>query len=267
MKKILIACFILGISSCKTNPFTGKNTLNFRSNNEIFPMAFSEYNKFLNENKVIKNTKEAQMIQRVGQRIAKAAEKYLTQKGYAGYLNDYRWEFNLVENKEQNAWCMPGGKIVFYSGILPIAQNERGVAVIMGHEIAHALADHGAQRMSASDVQNFGAMLGNLLLKDSKYLDVFNQAYGIGTTVGVMLPFSRSHENEADEIGLQIMAIAGYNPEEGAKVWQRMSQHSKSSGNSLLSTHPTHQERIQNLRLLVPKVKQEAKKFGVTKFE
>lgn len=267
MIRIAFVSLLLALSACKTNPFTGKSTLNFHSNASIFPTSFAQYNQFLGEHKVIKGTAEAEMIKRVGQRIAKAAQLWLDSNGFKGYLDDYRWEYNLVDSKEINAWCMPGGKIVFYTGILPIAKNERGVAVIMGHEIAHALADHGAQRMSAGTLQQLGAMAGNILLKDSQFLNAFNAAYGVGTQVGVMLPFSRSHETEADAIGLQIMAIAGYNPDEGAKLWERMSQASSGGGNPLLSTHPTNESRIQHLKSLSEKVKAEARKYGVTHFE
>lgn len=268
MKRLLLVCLILAVFSCKTNPFTGKSTLNFHSNSSIFPMAFAQYNQFLQENRVITGTPEAEMIKRVGQRISKAAEYWLNRNGHIGYLKDYKWEYNLVDSKEINAWCMPGGKIVFYTGILPVAQNERGIAVIMGHEVAHALADHGAQRMSAGTLQQIGSMAGNLLLSNSKYLDIFNQAYGVGTQVGVMLPFSRNQEHEADEIGLQIMALAGYDPYEGAKLWERMSKASGGgSSNPLLSTHPSNQDRIANLQRLAPKVIEQAKKYGVTRFE
>lgn len=268
MKKIVLIVFLLVISACKTNPFTGKSTLNFMPNSSLFPTSFAQYNQFLGENKVIKGTQDAEMIKRVGQRIAKAAELWLDRNGFKGYLNEYRWEYNLVESKEINAWCMPGGKIVFYTGILPVTQNERGVAVVMGHEVAHALADHGAQRMSAGTLQQLGAIAGNILLQDSKYLNAFNAAYGVGTQVGVMLPFSRSHETEADAIGLQIMAIAGYDPDEGAKLWERMSKASGGgTGNALLSTHPSNESRIAHLKELSPKAKEEAKKFGITRFE
>ena len=151
---------------------------------------------------------------------------------------------------------------------MPIAQNERGVAVIMGHEVAHALADHGAQRMSAATLQQMGAIAGNLLLQDSKYLNQFNMAYGLGTQVGVMLPFSRSHETEADAIGIQIMAIAGYDPSEAPELWKRMSaKKNGASTSSLLSTHPSDESRIKNLTQLVPKARAEAAKFGVTSFK
>ena len=208
------------------------------------------------------------MITRVGQRIASAAERWLNANGYPGYLKDYKWEYNLVQDETVNAWCMPGGKIVFYTGILPITQNETGVAVVMGHEVAHALADHGAQRMSAGTIQQIGAVAGNVAIQDPEKRNMFNQAYGIGSQLGVMLPFSRSHETEADKIGLQIMAIAGYNPDEAAKLWQRMK--AESGGQAppeFLSTHPSNDTRISNLTAWAPAAKQEARKFGVTSFK
>ncbi|MEL7269330.1 MAG: M48 family metallopeptidase [Bacteroidota bacterium] len=269
MKRFLLTVLVfLGVFACKTNPFTGKSTLNFYPNSQIFPMAFAQYDQFLNENKVVKGTKDAQMITRVGQRIASAAERWLNANGHAGYLKDYKWEYNLVNDETVNAWCMPGGKIVFYTGILPICQGETGVAVVMGHEVAHALADHGAQRMSAGMLQQIGAVAGNVAIQDPQKRNTFNQAYGLGSTLGVMLPFSRSHETEADRIGLQIMAIAGYNPDEAANLWRRMK--AKSGGQSppeFMSTHPSNDSRINNLTAWAPGAKQEAAKFGVTSFK
>lgn len=273
MKKIylflLVLVFLTPLTECKTNPFTGKKTFNlYKNNNQIFPMAFAEYDKFLEKNKVISGTKEAETIKRVGKRIAVAAERWLDSNGYPGYLKDYRWEYNLVENDAVNAWCMPGGKIVFYTGILPITQTETGIAVVMGHEVAHALADHGAQRMSASTGQQLLGVVGNVLITDPKSRSAFNIAYGIGSQLGVMLPFSRSHESEADAIGLQIMAIAGYDPYEASNLWKRMK--AKSGGKAppeILSTHPSNDTRIANLTALAPKAVKEAKKFGVTKFK
>ncbi|GMN08226.1 M48 family metallopeptidase [Croceitalea sp. MTPC5] len=222
----------------------------------------------MTENKVVTGTKEAQMITTVGQRIAKAAETWLNANGYPGYLKDYQWEYNLVNDKTVNAWCMPGGKIVFYTGILPICQDETGVAVVMGHEVAHALADHGAQRMSAGTLQQLGAVAGNVAIKDESTRNMFNQAYGVGSSLGVMLPFSRSHETEADRIGIQIMAIAGYNPDEAARLWQRMKANSGGQAPpEFLSTHPSNDTRINNLTAWAPAAKQEAAKFGVTSFK
>ena len=268
-KRIYLAILIfIAVAACKTNPFTGKKTLNFYPNSQIFPMAFAQYDQFLNENKVLDGTNEARMISRVGQRISTAAERWLDANGYPGYLKDYRWEYNLVQDTLVNAWCMPGGKIVFYTGIMPICAGEAGVAVVMGHEVAHALADHGAQRMSAGTLQQLGAIAGNVAINDPQKRNVFNQAYGIGTTVGGMLPFSRSHETEADRIGIQIMAIAGYNPDEAAELWKRMK--ARAGGNAppeFLSTHPSNETRIANLTKWAPLARAEASKFGVTSFD
>jgi len=267
-KIFLILVVFLAVAACKTNPFTGKKVLNFYPNSQIFPMAFAQYNQFLVENKVVKGTSKAKMITRVGQRISSAAERWLTANGYPGYLKDYKWEYNLVNDSLVNAWAMPGGKIVFYTGILPITQTETGVAVVMGHEVAHALADHGAQRMSAGTLQQIGAVAGNVAIKDPQKRNIFNQAYGVGSSVGLMLPFSRSHETEADRIGLQIMAIAGYNPEEAAELWKRMKANAGGKAPpEFLSTHPSNDTRINNLTNWAPLAKEEAAKFGVTTFE
>ncbi len=267
MKRIGIALLLfLAVTACKTNPFTGKKTLNFYPNSNIFPTAFAQYNQFLEENQVVEGSAEAQMIEKVGKRIASASERWLTANGYPGYLKDYRWEYKLVQDETVNAWCMPGGKIVFYTGILPICQGETGVAVVMGHEVAHALADHGAQRMSAGTLQQIGAVAGNIAIEDAEDRELFNQAYGLGTTVGGMLPFSRSHETEADRIGLQIMAIAGYNPDEAAELWKRMKARNSQAPPEFLSTHPSNETRISNLTTWAPQAKAEARKFGVTTF-
>ena len=269
MKKLVltIAIFMV-VAACKVNPFTGKKVLNFYPNSQIFPMAFAQYDEFLTENKVIEDSPEARMITKVGQRISSAAERWLAANGYPGYLNDYKWEYNLVNDETVNAWCMPGGKIVFYTGILPITQTETGIAVVMGHEVAHALADHGAQRMSAGTLQQLGAVAGNIAIQDEQKRNMFNQAYGLGSTVGLMLPFSRSHETEADRIGLQIMAIAGYDPAEAAELWKRMKANSGGQAPpEFLSTHPSNDTRIANLTEWAPLAKQEAMKFGVTTFK
>ena len=264
-----LLALVLFIGSCATNPFTGKQTMALVPNSQIFPMAFQQYDQFLTENKVIKSTPEAQMIKNVGQKIAAASERWLKANGYVDYLKDYKWDYNLVDDPAVNAWCMPGGKIVFYSGILPVAKNEAGIAAVMGHEVAHALANHGQQRMSAAQYQALGAVAGNIALSnDPKNQEAFNNYYGLGTTVGVILPFSRKHESEADKIGLTLMAIAGYDPMAAATLWERMN--ANSSGNEppvFLSTHPSSSTRISSITTWAPEAKAEAKKFGVTTFK
>ncbi|PQB04293.1 M48 family metallopeptidase [Aureitalea marina] len=268
-RQLCLSLTFLLFLSCNTNPFTGKKTLALVPNSQIFPMAFQQYDEFLSQSNVVKGTAEARMVTNVGQKIAAAAERYLTAQGYAGYLKDYAWEYNLVNDETVNAWCMPGGKIVFYTGILPITQGEVGIATVMGHEVAHALANHGQQRMSASQLQALGAVAGNVALSnDPENVEIFNQAYGIGSQVGVMLPFSRSHESEADKIGLYLMAIAGYEPMEAVQLWERMKSNKNGEAPpEFLSTHPSDDTRISNIQGWAPEAKAEARKFGVTQFK
>jgi len=269
MKKyaIMVALVFGGlIFSCATNPLTGKKTLNFVSNSELFPSAFQQYGAFLKENKVIAGTTDAKRVETIGMKIKAAAEKYLASLGQPEYLKDYRWEYKLVDSKEVNAWCIPGGKIVVYSGILPITKDDAGLATVMGHEVAHALANHGAQRMSASQLQAIGAVGVTLATgnQTAEKQQMWQQYYGIGSQVGVMLPFSRSYESEADKIGLTLMAISGYNPEQAVIFWSRMA--ASSGGKAppeFMSTHPSDATRIANLKALIPEAKATAKKFGV----
>ncbi|MBT0608770.1 M48 family metallopeptidase [Aequorivita echinoideorum] len=269
--KLKLATSIFAVAifaiACNTNPFTGKQTLALVPNSQILPMAFQQYEQFLSENKVVTGTSNANMVKSVGQKIAAASERYLNANGYSGYLTDYRWEYNLVDSPEVNAWCMPGGKIVIYTGILPITKDEAGLAAVMGHEVAHALANHGQQRMSATTLQEIGAAGLNVATASSQYGQIFNQAYGVGTNIGVMLPFSRSNETEADKIGLTLMAIAGYDPMAAAELWKRMQAQEQGAPAEFLSTHPSSGTRIQNIQAWAPEAKAEAAKFGVTSFK
>ncbi|WDF57513.1 M48 family metallopeptidase [Flavobacterium sp. KACC 22758] len=269
MKKYLfLGVFGALVMACATNPITGKQNLNFVSNSELFPTSFQQYSTFLSENKVITGTADAKRVELVGSKIKAAAEKYLTYLGQSQYLKDYRWEYKLVDNKEVNAWCLPGGKIVVYSGILPVTQDESGLATVMGHEVSHALANHGAQRMSAAQLQQIGGAVLDAATtnKSAQTREIFSQAYGMGTEVGVMLPFSRSNESEADKIGLTLMAIAGYNPEDAVAFWSRMSAKSGGSGTpEFMSTHPSDATRIANIKALIPEAKAIALKVGTIK--
>ncbi len=255
------------LMSCHTNPYTGKKTIALVPNSQIFPMAFQQYDKFLGENNVINGTSDAQMIERVGRKISKAAERWANAIGHPEYLKNYKWEYKLVNDETVNAWCMPGGKIVFYTGILPIAANERGVAAIMGHEVAHALLNHGQQRMSAGQIQQVAGVVGAATL-GQKNPQLFAAAFGYGSQLGVMLPFSRKHETESDKMGIELMAIAGYDPAEASLLWQRMK--AKSGGQAppeIMSTHPSNDTRIANLRNWAPAAREKARKFGVTSFQ
>lgn len=271
--QISLAIASLLFMACATNPFTGKKTLALVPNSQILSSSFQQYGTFLNENKVVKGTADAQMITNVGQKIAKAAERYLNANGHSEYLEGYKWEYNLVDDNTVNAWAMPGGKIVFYTGILPIAAGETGVAAIMGHEVAHALANHGQQRMSAGYVQQAAQVAGTVAVsgQSSEKQQLFATAFGYGSQLGIMLPFSRSHETEADKIGINLMAIAGYNPDEAANLWRRMKANTESSGGTapaeFMSTHPSNDTRIANLTKWAPAAKAEARKFGVTSFK
>ena len=267
-KQSIIAgiCTLGLLVSCATNPLTGKKTLNFVSNSELFPTSFQQYGTFLKENKVITGTADAKKIELVGTKIKLAAERYLTSLGQKEYLNGYQWEYKLVDSKEVNAWCMPGGKIVVYSGILPITKDDAGLATVLGHEVSHALANHGAQRMSAAQIKEIvGAGLAVATSgKSAQTQQAWNQAYGVGSEVGVMLPFSRSNETEADKIGLTLMAIAGYNPDDAISFWTRMAANSNGQAPpEFLSSHPSDATRIANLKAMVPEAKATAAKFGV----
>jgi predicted Zn-dependent protease len=259
-----IALLIIG---CVTNPLTGKHTMALIHNNQLLPMAFAEYNQFLNENTVITGTAEAAMVERVGSRLAVAAQKWLESQGSPHYLDDYRWEYKLVKDDQINAWCMPGGKIVVYTGILPVTKTEAGLAVVLGHELSHALLNHGQQNMSAGYLQQIG-LIGVQIGAQAAGLseeatDILVIAAYLGSTIAGTLPFSRSNESEADHYGLQLMAIAGYNPDEAVPFWQRMSAVLGDSGPEWLNTHPNPPNRIQALARWNAEAKQKAAEFGV----
>jgi predicted Zn-dependent protease len=255
------------VFACSKNPFTGKSTLALVPNAEILPSAFQQYGQFLSENKVITGTADAKKVESIGTKIKVAAEKWLNANGQTGYLNDYQWEYKLVEDKAVNAWCMPGGKIVVYTGILPITKDDAGLATVLGHEVSHALANHGQQRMSAGMLQQLGAVGVGAAVgsKSAETQQIAMTAYGAATEIGGMLPFSRNHESEADMIGLTLMAIAGYNPDQAIVFWERMSANSGGQAPpEFMSTHPSDATRIANLKSLIPQAKAEAAKFGVT---
>ena len=252
---LLLLSIVVG---CKTNTLTGKKTLNFFGDNKpLFAMSLKQYEAFLSEHEIVRDTENAKLVSSIGRDIAKAAKAYFSYKGQPNLLDEYDWEYRLVKSDQVNAWCMPGGKIVFYTGIMDIADNPDGIATIMGHEVAHALADHGAQRMSLGIVQQAGGMITAEVSKnqDERKRERIVMAYGIGATVGGMLPFSRKHESEADKIGLELMTIAGYNPEEAPKLWARMKAQSKGKQPEFLSTHPSEDRRIVNLKEWIPQAK------------
>jgi len=265
IKFSLTLSFVLACS-CATNPFTGEKHLDLFGNSEIFANSFQSYNSFLNENKVITNTTDANRVKTVGINIRRAVETYLKSVGQESYLNGYSWEYNLVEDPSVNAWCMPGGKIVFYTGIIPICQNDAGIATVMGHEIAHALLNHGKRRMQTASAIALGGVALQVASekKSPEAQKAIAMAYAGGAQFGVLLPFSRNHETEADELGLRLMAIAGYNPESAVSFWKRMAaQNGGQEPAQWMSTHPSNTTRIHNIQKMIPTAKTEAKKFGV----
>lgn len=255
----LIGLFLLTtlVVACTSNPLSGKKQLTMLPEKELQQMSDVEYRSFLTKSKIIApaQNKDAKMVKQAGDKIIKAVKEYYAQKEISDQLNGFTWEVNLVDNNTVNAWCMPGGKIVVYTGLLSITQNEAALAVVMGHEVSHALLQHGNQRMSQGMLQQLGgiAIAAALADKPKETQDIFLNAYGIGSQVGVMLPFSRKHELEADQYGLIFAAMAGYNPEEAIALWERMEK--ASAGNKpvdFLSTHPSEGKRIEQLRKYMP---------------
>jgi len=253
MKKLALFVLFLSTISCATVPITGRRQLDLVSDSSMQKTSYTEYRKFLNSKKLSTNKTQVDMVKRVGQKVKRSVEKYLREKKQSHLLKGYRWEFNLVESKEVNAWCMPGGKVVVYTGILPYTKNEEGLAVVMGHEVAHAIAKHGNERMSHQMVTQLGGMALSTALKkqNKKTKSIWMGAIGAGTNLGILLPYSRLHETEADSLGLIFMAKAGYNPNAAIGFWQRMS---KSGGSvpEILSTHPSSSSRIKNIRKKIP---------------
>ncbi len=250
-----IILVIFMFSACNTVPVTGRKQLSLISNDEIFPMSFQSYQSVLDSSKLATDQSQVNMVKTVGKSIQKAVEEFMAEKGMSDELKGYKWEFNVIDEDIVNAWCMPGGKVVFYTGILPICQNETGVAVVMGHEVAHAIANHGGERMSQGMVQQLGfsALSVAIAEKPAATQQIYETAYGVTTNVGGMLPFSRLHESEADKMGLIFMAMAGYDPREAPEFWKRMSEQSGGGAPpEFMSTHPAHETRIQQLNEAIP---------------
>jgi len=242
------------LASCgQKNAVTGRGGgLSLVSEQYMQQEATAEYQKFLAENKVVTSAaNDAEMVKRIGTRISTAITKYYTDKGQGSIFDGYKWEYNLVDNKEANAWCMPGGKIVVYTGLLPLTKNENALAVVMGHEVAHAVAQHGKERMNSEMVRQGIGTLGSVFLagKSPETQNIFQSLYGTGSQVAFALPNSRKQESEADKLGLMYCALAGYNPNEAVPFWERMA--AASSGQKppeFLSTHPSDETRIKQIK-------------------
>lgn len=263
IKVLIIFAGLLALYGCATVAVTGRKQLSLVSSDEINAMSAQQYQQVIATGPLSTNQEQTAMIRRVGTRIQKAVETYMAQKGASNQLAGFNWEFNLIQDdKTVNAWCMPGGKVAFYTAILPICKDEDGIAVVMGHEVAHAIANHGRERMSQGLVEQFGlntlsAAMGQ---NPSATQQIFMQAVGMGSNLG-MLKFSRNHESEADHIGLVFMAMAGYDPNHAPEFWKRMVE--MSGGQQppeFVSTHPSHETRIKDLEGWIPEAMQYYKK-------
>lgn len=254
LRAMLLLPATLLINSCYTNPVTGRSSLNLVDDATVVSLANQQYATFLTSNPPVTGTVGNDMVKRVGIKMAAAVREYLATIHQESLLNGYKWEFNVVNSKEANAWCMPGGKVVVYTGILALTRTEAGLATVMGHEIAHAIARHGNERMSQMLVQQYGgaALSAMVSTRSAEMQTLVNTAYGASSTLGT-LAFSRGQENEADEMGLYFMAMAGYDPHEAVSFWQRMATHTGTKPPEFLSTHPNDQTRISHIQALIPK--------------
>jgi len=250
---ILLTLFLL--SACATVPLTERKSLHLIPDSELLSLSFQQYAEVLKKSKLSNDPVKVQMVKRVGERIARASEEFLRKSKLQSDIKNYKWESNLIEDdKVVNAWCMPGGKVAVYTGILPLTQDDTGLAVVMGHEVAHAMAKHGNERMSEGLLVQLGGVGLSVALaqKPAQTQQIFMAAYGVGAQVGFMLPYSRLHESEADRIGLVLMAKAGYDPREAVPFWQRMNEKGGSRPPEFLSTHPAPETRIKDIKSHIP---------------
>ncbi len=256
--RVLIVSFLMAglLTSCTQNALSGKRQFTLLPESELQGMANNQYRQFLSSKRVlgVSSNTDASMVNRVGERIVRAVNELYAEKGLSNKLKGYDWEVNLVQDNQINAWCMPGGKIVVYTGLLPVTQNEDALAAVMGHEVCHALLQHGNQRMSQGLVQQLGGVALSVAMSNrpQETRNLFLMAYGVGTQVGVMLPFSRGHELEADRWGLIMAAKAGYDPRQAIGLWERMEKAGGGKSPEFLNTHPSEGKRIERLERLMP---------------
>ncbi len=255
MKKILYFSFLILLVACSTVPLTNRQQFTAIPSSEMLSLSNQNYNAVLEESTLSKNVSYKQSVTRVGKRISKAVEEYLRQIEREELINGYEWEFNVIQDETMNAWCMPGGKIAFYEGIMPICEDDAGVAVVMAHEVGHAVAKHSNERLTQEMALQMGGMALSQALSEKKeqVQSLAMTAFGVGAQLGVILPYSRNHENEADELGLYFMAMAGYNPTEAPVFWERMKSAGQSGVPEFLSTHPNPDSRINHLKQIMPK--------------
>lgn len=249
-KLISVGLVVFMAIQCATVPLTGRKQFSIIPADQILALGMDSYNQILKENKLSSNAPYVNSVKTVGHKISGAVERYFASKNQSELLKGYAWEYNVLQSKEINAFCLPGGKIAFYEGIMPVCIDDNGVAVVMSHEVSHAIANHGSERMSEQMAVQLGgiALDAALQQKPDATRQIAMAAFGAGTTVGVLLPFSRTQESEADELGLYFMAMAGYNPSKAIEFWQRMMDQSKGAPPEFLSTHPSDQTRINDLK-------------------
>jgi len=259
IKLICLLTVLMLVFACSKVPITGRRQLKLIPDSQINDMSNANYASFLKENPPVNPpTQKSAEVTEVGQRVSDAVERYMNGHGLSDRIKGYKWEFNTVNSQDVNAWCMPGGKVVVYTGILPLTKDDAGLAVVLGHEIAHAIADHGNERMSQQlAIEAAGVGLDIYMQqKPQQTHDVFMSAFGVGSQLGV-LAFSRQHELEADRLGLIFMAMAGYDPERAITFWQEMANNGGTKPPEFLSTHPSDEHRIAEIKKLMP----EAKKY------
>lgn len=257
LRYIALSLCLFSMTACSTVPITGRSQLNLIPGSSMLSMSLQQYDQFLKEHKVSTNKEQTQMVKRVGLRVQNAVERYFAASGLQEQLKNYKWEFNLVEDKQVNAWCMPGGKVVVYTGILPIAVDDAGLAVVMGHEIAHAIAEHGNERMSQGLLAQMGgtALSTALSTQPAATQQLWMSVYGVGAQYGAIMPYGRMQESEADHLGLVFMTMAGYDPNVAVSFWERMAaQKGGKAPAEFLSTHPSDATRIANIKKLIPEV-------------
>ena len=248
---------LLLLAGCSSVPLTGRKQVLLVSDQEVLASSLTQYNDYIKTATKSTDKAKSAMVMRVGQRIAAATEQYLRENGMADEVKNFSWEFNLVKDPQVNAFCMPGGKIVVYEGLLPLVASEDELAVVVGHEVAHAVAKHSNERMSQQLMAQYGAALLGVAVSDKSAAvqKAASAVYGIGAQYGVMLPFSRKHESEADYMGLVFMTMAGYNPDVAVNFWKKMSAGSGGSTPEFMSTHPSDATRIADIQKALPAIK------------